>query len=281
MGDLPVESAESPTQPFDDADVRARFVKHYETLRGKVRQEIVRRHLHEVTLAGQAGRSLQILDVGCGDGRDSLWLLELGHDVTAIDSSREMLETARRNLDAASAELDRGRIRFLHGTEHDALREHGPEAFDVVLSHGVIMYHPDPDEFVRTHLALLKPDGTFSLLAKNAEALAYRSAAEGEWRQAMKLLDDSQGPGQLGVDTTAHTVQQIADTALSCGATIRSWAGVRIFTDTNVIDSEVAEPERALELEWKACRRDPYRRSAALIHLLLLKGLDLDLLPPD
>jgi SAM-dependent methyltransferase len=35
-----------------------------------------------------------ILDLGCGSGRDSLYFLEEGFDVTAIDGSRQMCELA-------------------------------------------------------------------------------------------------------------------------------------------------------------------------------------------
>ncbi len=36
----------------------------------------------------------EILDLGCGSGRDSLYLIEQGFDVTAIDGSEEMCELA-------------------------------------------------------------------------------------------------------------------------------------------------------------------------------------------
>ena len=40
-----------------------------------------------------------LLDLGCGQGRDALFLASLGHDITAVDSSRvginQMLENAR------------------------------------------------------------------------------------------------------------------------------------------------------------------------------------------
>ena len=35
-----------------------------------------------------------ILDMGCGSGRDSLYMYELGYDVTALDASAEMCRLA-------------------------------------------------------------------------------------------------------------------------------------------------------------------------------------------
>jgi SAM-dependent methyltransferase len=41
-------------------------------------------------------RHAKILDAGCGSGRDSVAFQRLGFDVTAIDSSRDMVSVARR-----------------------------------------------------------------------------------------------------------------------------------------------------------------------------------------
>src|SRR6478735_10183253 len=43
---------------------------------------------------------LQILDAGCGPGRHAVELARLGHQVTAIDFSAEMLEQAQQNFEA-------------------------------------------------------------------------------------------------------------------------------------------------------------------------------------
>lgn len=42
------------------------------------------------------------LDVGCGSGRHSRRLVELGHDVVGIDVTPEMLSLARRNVPQAT-----------------------------------------------------------------------------------------------------------------------------------------------------------------------------------
>lgn len=39
-----------------------------------------------------------VLDLGCGSGRDSLYLIEHGFDVTALDGSEELCELARIHL---------------------------------------------------------------------------------------------------------------------------------------------------------------------------------------
>lgn len=260
-------------QLFDRPEVRDRFLGHYETLRGQVREQIVRRHLASVAI-DRAGGCLRVADIGCGAGRDTVWLAKQGHRVLALDPADSMVATTR----AAVADAGVGALVDVErGAAARALEIAGAGAFDLVLSHGVIMYSDDPAAFIAEHLALTSPDGFLSLLAKNAEALVYRAVLEASLDDAMRLLDDSQSIGHLGVATTAQNVQQLSDFGMAAGATLHSWAGVRIFSDAEAV--EPADGSAMIELEWKAALRDPYRRRGALLHALLLKGVDLALLP--
>lgn len=264
---------------FDDEAVRERYLDHYETIRGTVRSEVVRRHL-AVTVPHLSDSSvrLRVLDVGCGDARDSIWVASLGHDVIAFDSSAQMLVEAKKKAgddDIATSNP----IAFHFGTQADALKMFGTESFDLVLSHGVLMYHAEAKPFIDQHLALVRPDGYLSLLTKNAEALVMRAAHEGRFAEARDILDDSTSRGHLGVSTHAHTIQEISDLAFASGASVRSWAGVRIVSDTNPLDVEIANVDDVVELEWRLAMREPQRRVGALLHALILKGIDLSLLP--
>lgn len=268
-------AAKAPTILFEDENIRDSFLAHYEDLRGKVRSEIVRRHLESVVLRSQI-QAPRIIDVGCGDGRDALWLAQNGFDVVAIDPAEAMLEKAEHQR----SEIDvRGSVQFLRGDAEFALNHFGPSSFDLVLSHGVAMYQEHPSDFVKAHLKLLRPSGVLSLLTKNADALAFRAVREATVDEALALLDDSKGAGHLGVTTGAQTIQSIADIGFSAGATVRSWAGVRAFSDSPTDPVLEADSEKVIELEWRAALRDPYRRGAALLHVLLMRGMDLSLLP--
>ena len=46
----------------------------------------------------------RVLDVGCGEGADALWLAEQGWDVTALDVSKVALDRAAREADRAGTE---------------------------------------------------------------------------------------------------------------------------------------------------------------------------------
>jgi SAM-dependent methyltransferase len=260
---------------FDDRQVRERFLAHYDGLRGQVRTAVVRRHLTTIAARLKSAR-LRVLDVGCGDGRDARWLAELGHDVVAVEPSEEMLAVAAAQAHGLRAA---GSIEFVHGDVSDVLALHGPESFDLVLSHGVIMYQEDPAAFVGLHVALLRDGGLLSLLAKNADALAHRAVKEASIDEAIRLLDDSQSIGHLGLSTRAQTIQELSQIGFGAGATVVSWAGVRVFTDSPSEELLETTHDRLIELEWRAARRDPHRRTAALLHVLLHRGVDLSHLP--
>jgi SAM-dependent methyltransferase len=262
---------------FDDPAVRDPYLEHYDTIRGRVRTAIVQRHLIDVIPEIKTSE-LRVLDIGCGDGRDSAWLASQGHAVVGYDASGKMVDAAREKYGYMEWPAS-GSLELHRGTQRDALKAFGAEAFDLVLSHGVIMYHANPKRFIAEHLQLTRESGIFSLVAKNADALVHRAAKEASLDEAIELLDDSRGFGHLGVETQAQSIQEIADLAFEDGATVRSWAGVRMFTDTPTDLIESADEDKVIELEWRACRKDPHRLVAALLHVVLLKGIDLSLLP--
>lgn len=52
--------------------------------------------IHFKTAARLLNPKSKVLDIGCGDGRHSIALSELGHDVTAIDFSEEAIRRAKK-----------------------------------------------------------------------------------------------------------------------------------------------------------------------------------------
>jgi ubiquinone/menaquinone biosynthesis C-methylase UbiE len=77
-------------------------------------------------------RGLNILDLGCGTGRHSLWLAAAGATVTAVDFSEGMLAEARRKLGAEE-------IEFIRHDLHQPLSFTDGQ-FDLVVS-GLVLEH--------------------------------------------------------------------------------------------------------------------------------------------
>ena len=253
---------QQPVPSFDDPGVAGRFLDRYESLRGRVRTAVVRRHLEAVAGLGQPRR---VVDVGCGDGRELLWLAAAGHEAHGYDPAVEMLDRARETADARSPDHN---IRFRHGGADQARSDHGPGTFDLVLSHGVLLYQPDPDAFLADHVRLARLGGFISVVTRNADALAFRAARERGPAEARRLLDDRQSVNHLGLPTAAHDVQELSGLLAALGAPVVSWSGIRVFTDDPRPETDPAEEQQWIDLEWAAARRDPYRRTAALLHLI-------------
>lgn len=95
---------------------------------------------------------LKILDIGTGAGFLALLFAEMGHEVTAIDISRSMLEKADQN--AKSLGLD---INFCHGDAEELPFE--DDHFDIVVSKYLLWTLPHPDRTVQEWKRVLKTNG--------------------------------------------------------------------------------------------------------------------------
>ena len=97
-----------------------------------------------------------VLDVGCGPGNSSRVLARRfpGARVHGIDSSPEMIETAKNDLPECAFSLcDAGKD----------LASLGSACFDVVFSNACIQWIPDHPKLVRELLALLRPGGVLAV----------------------------------------------------------------------------------------------------------------------
>ena len=103
-----------------------------------------------------AGR---IIDLGCGEGRDSLYLLSQGHDVVSVDVSHSALGRARER--AAAAKLDASGF-----VERDIiyLRGFDDDSFDLAMNMGCLHMLVKEDQRA-SHIArvhdIVRPGGYF------------------------------------------------------------------------------------------------------------------------
>lgn len=95
---------------------------------------------------------LAVLDLGCGDGRYGLELLEAGaQSYLGVDGSSRMLEAARERLGEDS------RVRLVHAD----LQEWNPDGIevDVVVARMSFHYIPDLTDLLRRVRSCLRPGG--------------------------------------------------------------------------------------------------------------------------
>jgi S-adenosylmethionine-dependent methyltransferase len=234
-------------------------------LRDVVRQQVLAAQL--ASLPQLCGRPARVLDVGCGQGTQALYLARAGHEVTGIDSSRELLARFEDCLAREPARVA-GRVRLIHGAG-EQVPELVPGGFDVVLCHGVLMYLDDiaPMLGALTHVAA--PGGVLSLLVRNGLAPAMRDGLRGRWQSALASFDSKDYVNRLGLAAHAHEPADIDRVLSPLGWQRRAWFGVRVFTDhLDEAAPPASELARLLAAEEEAGRRDPYKRVAALLHLV-------------
>jgi len=116
------------------------------------------------SIASNLPAGARVLDLGCGDGRNALHLLERGCRVTAIDVSEKaiakLVAGARPFADRLTAEVG------------DVRRRRPTGLYDLVVAHGVLHLLPRPDwaQLIGTmqrHTA----DGGYNVVAVFTDAL--------------------------------------------------------------------------------------------------------------
>lgn len=250
------------TAPSSDfAAVGTGYAAYSNGGRGRLRHDITARRV--LTELGE--RPARVLDVGCGDGEMVLRLAAAGHYVTGMEKSPGMLEAAAKRITADPGIAERVTL-----SEGDIYNLPFDDAsFDAVVCHGVVMYLPDSAAPV-AHLARLVADGgTLSVLTKNQLAVGVREALSGDYTAARPQIETGQAAsvGNLGITTRGDTPDHLDDLTRANGLTPLPWQGVRIFHDHRT-DWKPTENEyqAALETEWAASTRSPYRELGRLVH---------------
>jgi S-adenosylmethionine-dependent methyltransferase len=234
---------------------------------GRIRFAVVRRTLSWQVDALGAG-PLRILDVGGGDGRDSLPLAQQGHEVTVLDSSAGMLQEAResaKRLGVTSV------FRTVEGSIDDLVAS-TDDGFDLVLCHFLLQYRPHGTSDLERLAAAVRPGGRLSVIAPNpAGAVLSRLVREGP-KAAMVELDSR----------TAETVifqqvvrkigyEQMRSDLEAVGLEVVAQYGGRCANDLVVDDEAKHDPVFYTDLErleLDLCDREPFKRTGLFWQLV-------------
>jgi SAM-dependent methyltransferase len=118
-------------------------------------------------------RSERFADLACGTGPMALRAGRAGADVTALDISPELLETARRLAaeESLTIQFDEGDVEQL---------PYADASFDVVCSAQGVILAPDPDAVARELARICRPGGRLGLQAwrPEGEGAAYARMIE-------------------------------------------------------------------------------------------------------
>jgi ubiquinone/menaquinone biosynthesis C-methylase UbiE len=241
----------------------AAYDRHNQGVLGRLRQSLLYRGLEAHLPPGPQ----RVVDVGGGEGYQAVALARSGHHVVLLDPDPAMLAAARERL-AAQEKAVRQRVELVRGYGEDAADLTGG-GFDVVCCHGILMYLDDPTSMLNSVVALARPGGLISVLAKNADAAAMRPALEGRWADAIETLETGVDRGAGTVRSRAHTVEGVSAALTAAGGVdVLAWYGLRVFSDHLGATPVGPDFDQLCALEWIAGCRDPYRRVARLFHVI-------------
>lgn len=142
------------------------IIKEHWSKRADSYNSYVRCHLYskreknacqEMFIGTLGKEKLKILDVGTGPGLIALLLAEIGHDVTGIDISEEMLKKAIENAKNLNIPA-----KFMQGDAEDLPFE--SESFDAVVNRALLWTLPNPEKAIVQWKRILKPNGKLVII---------------------------------------------------------------------------------------------------------------------
>lgn len=254
---------------FDD--LAEKFEQNiYGTLKGQIRQRIVRDEL-EAILPTLPSKSLNILDAGGGIGQIASLLANQGHQVTLCDLSAEMLRRAERY---AIEQHAYDKIRFLHVDIRD-IASYLDQPVDLILFHAVLEWVSEPELILQKLYQLLLPGGVMSLMFYNVHGLTLQNLTLGNFaylRTQMKKRKKRTLSPDYPRDP-AQVYQWLEQT----GFRIESKVGIRVFSDLLRDMPVSANGEQGiLEMEKKFSRQEPFLSLGRYIHVTARKPAQKD-----
>ena len=152
-------------------------------------------------VANKLSTKQNILEIGCGNGRDSKYFSSKGHHVTGLDKSAEAIELCK-NLYSSDEP-----IKFFYGTITD-IAKINKKKFDLIYSRFVIhaMSLNEELEMLKISYKLLKKNGKLFIecrstndpLSQKGEILSHTERVFGHYRRFIILDEFIQRLVQIG-----------------------------------------------------------------------------------
>src|SRR5258705_5924495 len=187
--------------PSDVADAYDRWSRQYDDDQNATR-DLDAFVLRQVPLHLAGAR---VLEVGCGTGKNSAWLVSQARELIALDFSPGMLDVARRRVRSSA-------VRFV---EHDITRSWPADAgsVDVVVGNLVLEHVRDLAPVFREAARVLRVGGQLYF----CEVHPYRQLRGGQAHFVDVRTDET-----VHVAAYRHTVSEYVTQALAAGFNLRA-----------------------------------------------------------
>ncbi len=252
--------------------------KIYGTLKGQIRLQLLKNelqhYLQQRSLKSGAKESLKILDIAGGLGQLSIWLASMGHEVTYVDISEQMLSKAQQNAKETGVYDN---IQWIHAPFQQLVQPddnitssaHLPRGpFDLILAHAVLEWLADPYQGLQAILSLLSPETALSLAFYNRQAIILHNVLRGNFRKV--LSDDFRGEAGGLTPLNPLNPADIRSFIHNHHLNIKREMGLRSFYDylPRPVKEKISS-EDILQMEQKLAHQQPYTDMARYVHFFI------------
>lgn len=202
----------------------AKWAESYDTNENRTRDlDAVILRQHELDIAGR-----DVLEIGCGTGKNTEWLAEHASSVVGLDLSPEMLSRAR-------ARVASGHVTFI---EHDIQRTWPmpDESVNVVVGNLVLEHISNIQIIFHEAQRVLRPNGTLFL----CELHPFRQRLGGQAQ-----FTDAKSGDRLKVEAYAHDVSEYVNGGIDAGLKL-----VRLGEWWDDADRAADAPPRLLSVQF-------------------------------
>lgn len=256
-----------PKHPDTDRnfnDLTPRFKRNiYDSLKGILRLRVLERDFAQwINPAPQ-----RWLDVGAGQGQFALKLAALGHQVTLVDMSSEMLAEAKQAFSEAGLLAQATFI--CCPLQEMANQLDGP--YDGVMCHAVMEWLQEPQSLLGYLLPLIKPGGWLSVIFYNVHGVIFKNLLRANY----KKINAQDFRGKHGSLTPLNPLDpaQVLNWFNEANVTLVCHSGIRVFHDY-ILDKDLLarQGEDLIEQELAFSQRLPYRDLGRYVHFLARTG---------
>lgn len=260
------------TSTRPDTDFRndaGKYAVYLKTPEGRLRLDLAFANLQEFLPVQEGHNSMCALDLGSGTGATAVRLAHLRFHVTMLDSSRAMLDLAKR---AASEAGVGDQVTPKQGEVTELASLFSAGAFDVILCHNLLEYVDDPGAVLRGVARLMRgPAAILSVVVRHQAGEVLKTAIQtGDLAAAERALSAewAEEPLYRG-KVRLFTLDSLEAMSKEASLTMIARRGVRTVADYLPPQiSRSAEYERIFALERRLGARPEFVAFARYLHCL-------------